>query len=69
MGQLGVDSGYIEREKGLQLAVLAQRTRQARLILPRAALAGRLVIVTDDGVATGATLQAALWAARQDRGV
>ena len=67
VGQLGVDSGYIEREKERQLAVLAQRTRQARRVLPRAALAGRLVIVTDDGVATGATLQAALWAARQQK--
>ena len=67
VGQLGVDSGYIEREKELQLAVLAQRTRQARLVLPRAELAGRLVIVTDDGVATGATLQAALWATRQEK--
>ena len=67
VGQLGVDSGYIEREKELQLAVLAQRTRQARRVLPRATLAGRLVIVTDDGVATGATLQAALWAARQEK--
>jgi predicted phosphoribosyltransferase len=65
--QLDVDGGYIEREKELQLAVLAQRTRQARRVLPRAALAGRLVIVTDDGVATGATLQAALWAARQEK--
>lgn len=67
VGQLGVDSGYIEREKELQLAVLAQRTRQARRVLPRAELTGRLVIVTDDGVATGATLQAALWAARQQK--
>jgi len=67
VGQLGVDSGYIEREKELQLAVLVQRTRQARRVLPRATLAGRLVIVTDDGVATGATLQAALWAARQEK--
>jgi putative phosphoribosyl transferase len=66
VGQLGVDSSYIEREKELQLAVLAQRTRQARRVLPRAELSGRLVIVTDDGVATGATLQAALWAARQE---
>jgi predicted phosphoribosyltransferase len=67
VGQLGVDDGYIEREKELQLAVLAQRARKARRILPRAPLAGRLVIVTDDGVATGATLQAALWAVRQEK--
>jgi predicted phosphoribosyltransferase len=33
--QLDVDGGYIEREKELQLAVLAQRTRQARRVLPR----------------------------------
>jgi len=67
VGQLGVDRSYIEREKELQLAVLAQRTRQTRHVLSRVELAGRLVIVTDDGVATGATLQAALWAARQEK--
>jgi predicted phosphoribosyltransferase len=38
-----------------------------RLILPKLSLAGRIVIVTDDGVATGATMQAAMWAIRQEK--
>jgi predicted phosphoribosyltransferase len=34
--------------------------------LPRTALKGRTVVVTDDGVATGFTMEAALWAAKQE---
>ena len=30
-------------------------------------LHGRVVVVADDGLATGATMQAALWAAHRDR--
>ena len=37
-----------------------------RDILPKVLLKGRQVIVADDGVATGATIQAALWAVRQE---
>jgi putative phosphoribosyl transferase len=37
-----------------------------RSVLTKTPLAGREVIITDDGVATGSTLQAALWAARNE---
>lgn len=64
---VGADDSYIKREKARQLRQMAQRVRQYRRILPKLSLAGRIVIVTDDGVATGATMQAALWAVRHER--
>ena len=64
---VGADDNYIEREKTHQLQQMAHRVRQYRQILPKLSLAGRTVIVTDDGVATGATMQAALWAVRHEK--
>lgn len=64
--ELGVSQDYIEQEKVCQMAEIARRTRLIRDVLPKAPLKGRLVIVTDDGVATGATMKAALWSCRQE---
>ena len=63
---MGVDDDYIKREKSRQLQEIARRVKRYRSVLPKIPLAGRVAIVTDDGVATGATLQAALWAVRQE---
>ena len=63
----GNDDTYIAREKARQMEVIKQRILQYRGILPRVLLQNRIVIVTDDGVATGATMQAALWAVRQEK--
>lgn len=60
----GADESYIRREKASQLARLTQKAHEYRRVLPKMPLAGRVVIVTDDGVATGASMQAALWAIR-----
>ena len=64
--ELGVESAYIQQEKERQLVEIARRTKLIRRILPKVPLERSLVIITDDGVATGATMQAALWAARQE---
>lgn len=58
---LKVSDNYLERERKLQLEIIKQRASLIRHILPRISLAGRTVILTDDGVATGATMQAAVW--------
>jgi putative phosphoribosyl transferase len=63
---LGVSSREIEQEKMRQQAEMQRRTRLVRDVYPRLPLRDRVVIVTDDGVATGATMQAALWVARQE---
>ena len=62
--ELGIEKSYIEREKAHQLTEITRRTKLIRRIRPKVNLKGRIAIVTDDGVATGATTQAALWAVR-----
>jgi putative phosphoribosyl transferase len=65
--ELGISQHYIEEETAAQLAEIKRRARLVRRIRPRVLLKGKIVIVTDDGVATGATTQAAFWAVRQER--
>ncbi len=60
----GADEAYIERERAIQLEAL--RVRRAAYTPLRAPLdpRGRVAIVVDDGLATGATMIAALHAVR-----
>lgn len=55
---------FIERERQRQLAEIARRRELYRAVRPRAEIGGRTVIVTDDGIATGATMIAALHTVR-----
>jgi putative phosphoribosyl transferase len=48
-------------------AELADRVAEYRAVMPRIPIAGRTLVVVDDGVATGATLKAALAALREQR--
>ena len=64
--QVGAQNAYLQEEKARQLAVIKRRGEQYRKVLPRVSLKDNIAIITDDGVATGATMKAALWAARQE---
>ena len=62
---MGADWDYLQAEKKTQLAVLQHRRQQYNAIRPPVAIAGRTVIVIDDGLATGATMVSALQVVRQ----
>jgi len=65
VSQLGIDESYLEQEKARQLAVMRQRRAQYQEIAPHLDPAQRTVIVVDDGLATGATMLAALHGLKQ----
>ncbi len=56
----GVTDAYIRTEQDHQIAEIARRSKLFRAVKPAADVTGRSVIVTDDGIATGSTMLAAL---------
>ena len=64
--QIGVRSQYIEEEKKKQQHVIAERVTYFRKDFPKISLKGRYVIVVDDGIATGATMEATVWSIREE---
>jgi len=64
--QTDADEDYIRVEKTKQLQRITDRVKQYRKIVPKIDLRDKVVIITDDGIATGASMQAAAWAVRQE---
>jgi hypothetical protein len=56
----GVTETYIREEREHQIAEIARRGKLFRAVKPPADVTERSVIVTDDGIATGSTMLAAL---------
>lgn len=67
IGQLGISGIYIEEESKRQQMEIKRRLDVYRGEIPFPKLEGRKVIVVDDGVATGATLRAALAFVRKQK--
>ena len=63
----GADPNYIEMEKTRQVERMTRRVEQYRRILPKLDLRDKVAIITDDGIATGASMQAAAWAVRREK--
>jgi putative phosphoribosyl transferase len=61
---MGITVARIEQEKEIQLVELSRRAAEVRKVIPKVSLKGRPIIITDDGVATGATTLTAIRAVR-----
>lgn len=59
-----VSDAEIERERQYQLGEIARRRQLYRSVRPKVEVAGRSVILTDDGIATGSTMIAAIRSVR-----
>lgn len=63
----GTDAAYVQLEAARQLAVIRERRARYKPQHTPQALTGRTVIITDDGLATGATMISALNAAKMQK--
>ncbi len=66
-GDFEVSDEYLHQERQYQMAEIARRKHLFRSVRPEASVAGRSVILTDDGVATGSTMMAAIQTVRERR--
>lgn len=65
ISEYGIPESYVESERRRQLAEIERRRQQYLSERPRAPIRCRTAIVIDDGIATGATMEAALHATRR----
>lgn len=65
IAMLGVSETYLAREMARQLAEIERRRTAYLGDRPPVALAGRTALIVDDGIATGATIRAAILAVRR----
>ncbi len=66
MGSIRVDDKYLEEEKRSRLKIIKQRLATYRRVKAKVSLAGRCVIIADDGIATGSTMISAIQAAKAE---
>lgn len=61
---ISLPEGYLREEIRTQREILRKRQQAYRQVLPAADPAGRVVIIVDDGIATGASMRSAVHAVR-----
>lgn len=61
----GVNEQFLQQEQALQMDRMESRRQLYRSICPAKPLEGRSVIITDDGIATGSTMLAAIQVTRR----
>jgi putative phosphoribosyl transferase len=67
ISEYGIPESYVEGERRRQLAEIERRRQEYLAGRSRAPIQDRTAIVIDDGIATGATMEAALHATRRAR--
>jgi len=65
--RVGASEDYLQQESRSQLQEIQRRSSVYRNIRPKIDLRDKDVIVVDDGVATGSTVQAALWSIAREK--
>lgn len=63
---LGLSEAHVQREQERVRQEIEERRQRYRQVRSKVALQGRAVVITDDGLATGATMRAALLSARHE---
>ena len=66
IGSEHVSEAWIEEEKKRALALMRERVRAYRAVREKVPIVSRNVIIVDDGLATGATMTSAVYAARAE---
>lgn len=62
--QFGISNDYLKRESARQVKEISNRMKKYRGDRPYPSLAGKTVVIVDDGIATGSTIRAAILSVR-----
>ena len=64
--RIGVSEEYLKKEIASEIAVAQKRLETYRKVCPKIPLQGKTVIIVDDGLATGATMKAAIQSVKKE---